>query len=293
MRYERLKTRQIIETALSQWDNFVYHLCSTEQEILEQMKDESKKYLILDHLVQFWKNGRNQRFQKRRPVTVQTYFTFVRAWLQYSGIELQQEKISQFVRFPKSDEQRVRGINRDMIQAMYNNADDFMKALIVFLAATGMRIGEALATRVEWIDFSKTPAKITIPAEYTKTRQERITFLTPEAVKWINRIHPEPTGIIFNVAYKTVWKRFDALRKKCGFTDTGTNGFHHFRIHKYRGFTENRLARTVDPEFAHTILGHKKDLIQYNQGGMTEDDAANDYLKAIPELTIAERTLNQ
>ena len=46
-----------------------------------------------------------------------------------------------------------------------------------------MRIGETLQLRDSDIDLTSVPAKISIRAEYTKTRQARITFITPQAVE--------------------------------------------------------------------------------------------------------------
>lgn len=291
-RYDKIKTQKQAMVALIAWDRFVQHMLADENEIISYLKTQTNtKYLLLDHMVQFWKMARNPNdFNRtRHPTTIATYFVYVKAWLKLNEVELDDSKIKDYIRFPKSTQERVRGINREMVQQMYDLANPMYKALIVFLCATGMRIGEALKTEMSWIDFTSDPPKVTIPAAVTKTGQERITFLTPEAVKWIRQIHPEQEGVIFPVSYQSVWSYFNSLRRRCGFIERGTNGFFHTRLHKFRGFCENRLARSVDPEYAHTILGHKKDLIQYHQGGTTDEDAAADYKLAIPELTISER----
>jgi integrase len=171
-----------------------------------------------------------------------------------------------------------------MIMEMYEKASPFYRALIVFCACTGMRIGEALNARMSWIDFASDPPRITIPGQYTKTKQERITFLTPEAARHVRDI--AVGDMIFDKSYQAVWNYMDALRYKCGFTERGANGQHHVKIHKFRAFAENKIARAVDSEYAHTILGHTKDLIQYNQGGTSEDEYAEDFKKAVPALTI-------
>jgi integrase len=47
--------------------------------------------------------------------------------------------------------------------------------------STGCRQGEALQLKVKDIDITTSPVKVHFPAEITKTRQERIGFLTREA----------------------------------------------------------------------------------------------------------------
>ena len=50
----------------------------------------------------------------------------------------------------------------------------------MLLAATGMRAGEALSIRIKDLDFDSNPSKLFVRGEYTKTRTDRIIFLTDE-----------------------------------------------------------------------------------------------------------------
>lgn len=287
-RYDKPKTRAQAQVALIAWDRFVAHLLLDEGDVILQLKNNDReRYRILDHMVQFWRFARSpKRFcQKRDPTTISTYFIYVKAWLKFNDVELLDDKIKDAVRFPRKTRERVRGVDRDMIFKMYERASPWYRALIVFLSCTGMRIGEALNMRMSWIDFESDPVKITIPGQYTKTGQERITFLTPEAARHIQEI--SEGDVIFNKSYQSVWVALDKLRKDCGFAERGINGQFHFRIHKLRGFAENKIARAVDSEYAHTILGHTKDLISYNQGGTSDLEYAEDFKKAIPALTIS------
>ena len=53
--------------------------------------------------------------------------------------------------------------------------------MLCLLAATGMRAGEALSIRIKDLDFDSLPSKLFVRGEYTKTRTDRIIFLTDEA----------------------------------------------------------------------------------------------------------------
>ena len=50
----------------------------------------------------------------------------------------------------------------------------------MLLAATGMRATEALSTRITDLDFDSNPPKLFVRGEYTKTKVDRIIFLTEE-----------------------------------------------------------------------------------------------------------------
>src|SRR5918912_4315385 len=53
----------------------------------------------------------------------------------------------------------------------------------MLLAATGMRAVEALSIRIRDLDFDSNPAKVFVRGEYTKTKVDRIVFLTDEITK--------------------------------------------------------------------------------------------------------------
>jgi integrase len=53
----------------------------------------------------------------------------------------------------------------------------------MLLAATGMRATEALSIRIKDLDLKSSPAKLFVRGEYTKTRTDRIVYLTEEMVQ--------------------------------------------------------------------------------------------------------------
>ena len=56
----------------------------------------------------------------------------------------------------------------------------------MLLAATGMRAVEALNIRIKDIDFDNKPATIYVRGENTKTKTDRIIFLTEEVTNQLN-----------------------------------------------------------------------------------------------------------
>jgi integrase len=68
-----------------------------------------------------------------------------------------------------------------------------LRTYVILLAATGMRAVEALSIRIKDIDFDSNPAKVFVRGEYTKTKVDRIIFLTEERTQqlksWLEYKH--------------------------------------------------------------------------------------------------------
>jgi integrase len=60
------------------------------------------------------------------------------------------------------------------------------RALFLCLASSGMRIGEAMSLRMENVDLTKTPVKVSIPAKITKRQTARFTYISNEAKDLLN-----------------------------------------------------------------------------------------------------------
>jgi integrase len=66
----------------------------------------------------------------------------------------------------------------DIIDILNACSDIRLKSYVLLLAATGMRATEALSIRIKDLDLKSSPAKLFVRGEYTKTRTDRIVFLT-------------------------------------------------------------------------------------------------------------------
>ena len=53
----------------------------------------------------------------------------------------------------------------------------------MFLAAGGFRAVEALSIRIKDLDVESSPVKVFVRGEYTKTKTDRIVFLTDEVAQ--------------------------------------------------------------------------------------------------------------
>ncbi|MBM3232512.1 hypothetical protein FJZ21_04025 [Candidatus Pacearchaeota archaeon] len=281
-KYEKPKTKKFVITCLNVWDSFLRHMQTDEKTILSIMQDEGERYLILAHMVNYWKRNKS-------PKTIRDYFSFIKKWLRYNNIKIDDEKIKDHITFPKKLKERPVPLDRDKIKMLVENSKPIYKCLWLCLASTGMRVGELLQITISMIDFRIEPVKITIPANLTKTGVERITFLTPEAVRLLKDIikDKKPEDRVFSFTYWAANRYMDRLRKRLGLNQRTINGkWFHTRIHKFRKFTETTISNSVESEFAHAIIGHEKDRMEYYE---TPDmEMAEMYKKAIPRLTISD-----
>lgn len=299
--YDKPKTLKKLHAVFYNWDNFILHMATTEADLLHEIRQNPKDvYRILNHLVQFWKRARHPKVfaRKRHPSSIRGYFNFVVLWLSYNDITIDRQKIKLYVKFPKAEEDMVEGVDGAMIKRFIDTCNDTHRGLWYFQAYSGMRIeSETLNMTWEWVDLSVSPATVRIPARFSKTRQERSTFVGLEAEAYLRaeaeRLRAsgsfDPAAKVFGgITYNSAWGYFARRREKLGFTKRRSSGTHHYRPHVYRGYTQNKLERGGGKSFAETILGHKKGLIQYNQAGGTEEDKRRDYEASLKFLAVSQ-----
>jgi integrase len=63
-----------------------------------------------------------------------------------------------------------------------------VRTYVILIAATGMRAVEALSIRIKDIDFDSIPAKLFVRGENTKTKVDRIIFLTKEVTQQLKSL---------------------------------------------------------------------------------------------------------
>jgi len=178
-------------------------------------------------------------------------------------------------------------MDTDTIRAILQHTDIKGKAIILCLATGGMRIGELLQVQSDDVDLESVPAVIQIRAKTehgrTKTRQQRFTFISSEAVsavkEWIkirpaylkavstkanhlkNVTSPKNTddGRLFPMSDNTVNELFkDAITAVFGKNETDKNtgrSTHH--IHQLRKFFISQLSLVISESIADFFAGHK------------------------------------
>src|SRR6478672_13669657 len=117
---------------------------------------------------------------KQRVVTVKNFF-------EYYDIEISPRKFKLKVRLPKIVRKNKEALSKEDIVDILNQCSDIkLKTYVMLLAATGMRATEALHIQVKDIDFEKHPSGLYVRGENTKTKADRIIFLTSEVTNQLD-----------------------------------------------------------------------------------------------------------
>lgn len=103
----------------------------------------------------------------------------VKNFLEYCDIDISPRRFKLKVKLPKIVRKKKEAQSKEDIVEILNVCDNIrLRTYVISLAATGMRAVEALSIRIKDIDFDANPAKLFVRGDYTKTKVDRIIFLT-------------------------------------------------------------------------------------------------------------------
>lgn len=284
------KSRKQALSALNAFDRFVLNYKDStfnEELIISSLLVDTKRYFILDDMVQYWIK------LEMSPATIRNYFTFVRSYLSRHGISTDLQQIKYHVKFPKRIKESRNAIEKPMIAKLLEKADPRYQALILFLISTGMRVGETLHARINWLDFrfleEYDMVLVKLPPLPTKGKSDRFTFMSGEAYQYLKPFLKSKlltTDHIFDMNYSAAEEYMIWLGTKIGFDERYVSGVHKLTIHSFRSFTRTVLSDHCSQEFAYFLLGQEGYLPTYYR--KSPEEAAKLYKQAIPYLTIFE-----
>ena len=212
---------------------------------------------------------------------------------------------------------RDRAYAHDEISMFLNLGDIRIKAIVLLMASSGIRVGSVPSLQIRHLQKMKDCIyKIVI---YENSNDEYFTFCTPECGKAIDAYleYRKRNGEVLMPDSYLIRKQFDirdlqqiknsnnpislpTLRGliDCTAIKAGLRSVKHGNMkrerkqlaltHAFRKFFTNQLVNSkVNPEIREMLLGHKIGLAgAYYRP--SEDDILNEYIKAIDALTINE-----
>jgi integrase len=280
--YNEESTKKSIRSALNQFDDFLEANKIDEKQFFEEIKkmDENELFLILDRI----KNNLEQKYEFR--TTGKSYFRWVLKWLRLNGIRFDDKVLQMRIRWNKIPKEMKYTPDRAVIQRMIDLSPFHYQVFFYMATATGARQAELLSLKVEDIDFSARIPTVHFKAENTKTKQERYSFLTPEATFQLKKLieGKGPKDEIFSLAKISLLTHMARLRPRLGMKEKYQTGTAKLTIHRIRAFSKRQLSRACGDDFAHMILGHSEGLATYDADNL--EGLMDDYEKAIPGLTI-------
>ncbi|MGB8934877.1 MAG: tyrosine-type recombinase/integrase [Candidatus Nitrosopolaris sp.] len=118
------------------------------------------------------------------PITLKNYVITIKNFLEYSDIDISPRKFKLKVRLPKVVTKNKETLSKEDVVDILNACSDIrLKTYVMLLAAGGFRAVEALSIRIKDLDLESKPARVFVRGEYTKTKTDRVVFLTEEAAQ--------------------------------------------------------------------------------------------------------------
>ena len=156
-------------------------------DIVQKINDGSENpYDILSDYVTYLRTNYNIS-----TLTIKTRIITAKNFLEYYDVDISPRKFKLKVKVPKVVRQSKEALSKEDVADILNACSDIkLKTYVMLLAATGMRATEALFIRIKDLDLKSNPAKVFVRGEYTKTRIDRMVFLSEEIthqlISWLS-----------------------------------------------------------------------------------------------------------
>jgi integrase len=227
---------------------------------------------------------------KQRVVTVKNF-------LEYHDVDLSPRKFKLKVKLPRVIRKSKEALSKENVIDILNECSDIrLKTYVMLLAGSGMRATEALSIRIKDLDLTCSPAKVSVRAEYTKTKVDRTIFLTQEMVQqltsWLNYKYrtrrvcykteqnektiteyrtpsKQQTDLVFAVyqdmkmpdppnLYGDLMKSFGKTldRMGRGIREDGNERRRQITLHSFRRFVKTTISDLGYSDFSEYFIGH-------------------------------------
>jgi integrase len=272
-----------------------------ELETIKVQKSETNYEDALYDMLQDWINWNFKKGNANS--TIRTMFANLRKYLYYRGIKTNPQDIKENLKLGKKLEVERHPLSQQEYKDIINGFTKHPRrqALYLFLGSSGCRMGETLRLRKKDFDFSQARIKINVPAEYTKTRKARSTYISKEAEIRLKPILDKlnPDDLVFSREYpdplhaSIVEQRIlNDLLKRIGLDERySSNNFRKITSHSFRAYFFTKATRKHGENYAHRIVGHNGYLMQYDR--LTEDEKLQMYMELEPDLVIFDQTKNE
>jgi integrase len=257
--------------------------------LLEIKKRNQDPYDILNSYAADLKNRNISGLAiKQRLITVKNFF-------EYNDINLSRFKLK--VKLPRIVRKQKEALSKEDVVEILNVCDNIrLRTYVILLAASGMRATEALSIRIKDIDFNSNPAKLFVRGEYTKTKVDRIIFLTEEVTRqlksWLDYKHrtrrvchqdkqkgktiteyrtpdKKDTDLVFavyqtsgtpspDILYNDLRKSFANTldRSGKGEREDGNQRRRQITLHSFRRFVKTTISDLGYADFSEWFIGH-------------------------------------
>jgi integrase len=317
--YPKLNTKKNYRSGIYTFLDYIYGSVRAGKVVKEheraKYEDVGARYLAeerdyLNDLIGFIGN-----MNGKPPATIKIRVTAVKEWLNFHGVEFSQRELKTLRhRIP-----RAKGAwtveseyDTEVLKKILAHTDEKGSALLLTLASSGMRIGEALNIKLNDVDLTADPPEIIVRGEYTKSEETRVVFISKEAKaavdEWLNvrdaylraalnktkgfvkkvKVNPkkETDDRLFPFSDGVVRELWGRALTKAGLDgkDTST-GRLKYRVHGLRKFFRSQLALSCPLDIVEALMGHEGYLTNAYRR-YTRKQMGEYYLKAEHHVTV-------
>jgi len=286
-------TRKNKRSALNDFDKFCNQTFHTKD--CEPLIEELQKTKSIEQAIDILQSWINWNTGKRQPNGLRNYFININEYFYYRGIKLDRRD-TKTLKFPKNIKRKGYPLKLEEIHQIIQPVSHKKKSMYLALISSGMRIEECLRVQRKHIDLSLDRVKITIPGEFTKTGEERITFLSKEAEKY-NIKHIRSLGdddLVwgqnpnwrYNVSSED--QNFARYTKNAKLGMKYPSGVRKITLHSFRSYFITKGNKVDDFGFGHALAGHDHYMKNYER--YTEEELLTLYKKLEYELLVFDLT---
>jgi integrase len=157
-----------------------YNNSSVDNIVVRIKKNMVDVYDILGKYILYLKQDNNTI----SPNSLKNHIITIKNFLEYSDIDISPRKFKLKVRLPKIIRKNKEALSKEDVVDILNACSDIrLKTYVMFLASGGFRAVEALSVRIKDLDLDSKPATVFVRGEYTKTKADRVIFLTEEVTQ--------------------------------------------------------------------------------------------------------------
>ncbi len=268
---------------------------STEEVIAKIKGGQMDLYEVLDQFVA----QLDTRNPPASPRTINGYVNRVTCYFAYNDLVVDSARFKAKVIMPRVEEPNDRAPTIEELRAILSWGKLRTKTLILVMATSGMRLGEAIVLRTSSLDFSSKPTRITLStAVARKTGKSRMVYISDEATEYLKRylgnrlgvdgwVFPSEANPEDHVSEDRAWSTITDCIEKAGLGKTKeTTACGRRRIHPYsmRKFFFSKAVGIIGETAAHAMMGHGTYMQTYYR--RTDQERAQDYLRCMPYLCI-------
>ncbi len=242
--------------------------------------------------------------------SIQVYCAAILHFFEMNDVVLNTKKIKRFLPADEGHYNQDRPYSITEIQQILDKCDIRSRVIVLLMVSTGMRVGAIPGLRLS--DIKKMDEfGLYLIWVYNNSEKERyFTFTTPECARAIdnylyayrkrlgeelkdssplirNKISPDNIFTIKApkfISNKAIQVIVDDLLKQSGLLKSKQEVM---RTHGFRKWHANQCSRThIDYPTREYLIGHKLPGQEPSYNRMTEEDRLNEFVKAIPLLTI-------